>query len=269
MIHMKQRIISALVALLIVIPLIIIGGYFYKIGVIILGVIGVMELIKAKSKDKKVPLLIKIITVANFLLMMIVNINNNEFILNMPYKYLILNTLLLLLPLIFYHDNKKYSIEDAIFFSGFNIFLVLGFSALMMMREYNVYYLIFILLITISTDTFAYIVGILIGKHKMCPTISPNKSVEGFIGGLLFGTFITTYIYITTFDYTGSIILLILVMMFISIMSALGDLFFSFIKRQYEIKDFGKIMPGHGGILDRLDSILFVILTFCLIISII
>ncbi len=264
---MKQRVISAVIAFLIVIPIMVIGGYLYKGAVIALGIIAMLELIKAKSKNKQTPLLIKIISIYNFVFMMLININNNNFLLNMPFKYLILNSILLFLPLIFYHDNKKYSIEDATFYSGLTLFLVLGFNALMMIRSYNVYYLIFLLLITITSDTFAYFVGTLIGKHKMCPTISPNKSVEGFIGGLVFGTFITTSIYVVTFDYTGNIFLLILVIMLLSIMSTLGDLFFSFIKRYYDIKDFGNIMPGHGGVLDRVDSLLFVLLSFCLIIS--
>ena len=265
---MKQRVISAVIAFLIVIPLLIIGGYAYKIGVIALGVIALFEAIKARSNKKDIPLLVKILAIFTFVLTMLVNINNN-FVLNIDYKYLILNALLMFLPLIIYNDDKKYGLEDATYMFAFSTFLLLGFSALMMIREFNVYYLIFLLTVTITSDTFAYFVGTLIGKHKMCPTISPNKSIEGFVGGLLFGTFITTSIYYVTFEYTGSLVWLILLVMLLSVVSTLGDLFFSFIKRHYDIKDFGNIMPGHGGVLDRLDSLLFVLLTFCLIISII
>lgn len=265
---MKTRIISALVAFLIVIPLLIIGGYAYKLGVIALGIIALFEIIKAKSNKKSIPLLVKIMVIFTFVLTMAVNINNN-FILNIDYKYLILNALLLFLPLIIYNDDKKYGIEDATYLFAFSTFLILGFSALMMIREFNVYYLIFLLLVTITSDTFAFFVGKLIGKHKMCPSISPNKTIEGFVGGLLFGTFITASIYYVTLEYTGNIFLLILFVMLLSIISTLGDLFFSYIKRHYEIKDFGNIMPGHGGVLDRVDSLLFVLLAFCLIVNII
>lgn len=264
---MKKRLISYIIGLLILIPLLIIGGVLYKVAAIALGIIGVYELIKAKSKSKEVPLLIKIITIFNFVFIMLINFGN-EFVLNIDYKYLILTPLMLFIPLIFYHDEKKYSIEDATFFSGFSIFLTLAFSVLMMIREYNVYYLVFLLLVTIASDTFAYIIGSLIGKHKMSPTISPNKSIEGFVGGLVFGTFITASIYYVTFDYSGNVFVLILFIMLLSIMSTLGDLLFSFIKRHFDIKDFGNIMPGHGGVLDRLDSLLFVLLTFCLIVGI-
>lgn len=265
---MKKRVISAFVAFLIVIPLLIIGGYAYKLGVITLGVIALFEIIKAKSNKKNIPLLVKIMVMFTFILTMLVNINNN-FVLNIDYKYLILNALLLFLPLVIYNDDKKYGIEDAAYLFTFSTFLVLGFNALMMIREYNVYYLMFLLVVTITSDTFAFFVGKLIGKHKMCPSISPNKTIEGFLGGLLFSTFITTSIYYVTFEYTGNIILLILFVMLLSVVSTLGDLFFSYIKRHYDIKDFGNIMPGHGGILDRVDSLLFVLLTFCLIVSII
>lgn len=265
---MKKRVISAAIAFLIVIPLLIIGGYAYKIGVIALGVIALFEVMKAKSNKKDIPLLIKIMAIFTFVLTMAVNINNN-FVLNIDYKYLILNALLMFLPLIIYNDDKKYGIEDATYMFAFSTFLLLGFSALMMIRDFNIYYLIFLLLVTITSDTFAFFVGKLIGKYRMCPSISPNKTIEGFLGGLLFGTFITTSIYYVTFEYTGSLLLLVLGVMLLSVISTLGDLFFSYIKRHYDIKDFGNIMPGHGGVLDRLDSLLFVLLTFCLIVSII
>lgn len=96
----------------------------------------------------------------------------------------------------------------------------------------------------------------------MCPTVSPKKSWEGFIGGLLFSTFISTVIFTTIFDYQGNILIFILIVAALSIIGQLGDLVFSAIKRTYNIKDFGNIMPGHGGILDRLDSIIFVVLAF-------
>ncbi len=260
---MKQRIISAVVALLIVIPIIIIGGNPYKIAVITIGTIGLLELIKLK----KVPLLVKGITILNFLILMFSNISASEFSLSIPLMYLIFNVITLLLPVVLYHDNKIYNIDDAAFLIFSNIFLAISFSLLMIIRDINVKYLIFVLLITLTSDTFAYLVGNLIGRHKFSPSISPNKSIEGFAGGLIFSVFITTILYITVFDYNGNIFILIMFMALLSIMSTLGDLSFSAIKRHYGIKDFGKIMPGHGGVLDRLDSLIFVLLTFYLIVS--
>ncbi|RED47933.1 phosphatidate cytidylyltransferase [Seonamhaeicola aphaedonensis] len=104
-------------------------------------------------------------------------------------------------------------------------------------------------------DSFAYLVGKNFGKQKLFPKISPKKTVEGFLGGLLFGCiasyFITTFT--ETLDFTNWLILSII----ISVFGTLGDLIESKFKRQAGVKDSGVIMPGHGGLLDRLDSIIF------------
>ncbi len=125
-------------------------------------------------------------------------------------------------------------------------------------------------------DSGAYFVGTFLGKHKLCPTISPKKTIEGFLGGivtngLLFVAFNFVYHkimqgqdvsfevhYVTTF----------LLGMLCAVIGTLGDLSASLVKRQYGIKDYGNIMPGHGGLLDRFDSVLFVVPSFCLFLSV-
>ncbi|MEG1457635.1 MAG: phosphatidate cytidylyltransferase, partial [Bacilli bacterium] len=133
---------------------------------------------------------------------------------------------------------------------SFNHFLPLGFMILLW-----------------TSDTGAYLAGRSLGKHKLFERISPNKTWEGFIGGVLFSTFICTCFYVTAFDYSSNIIVLIAVVSALSIISQLGDLVCSCIKRYYKVKDFSNIMPGHGGIIDRLDSILFVMLAFSFLMS--
>ncbi|ATZ17963.1 phosphatidate cytidylyltransferase [Mesoplasma melaleucae] len=135
-------------------------------------------------------------------------------------------------------------------------------------------------LIVILTDTFAYIFGVAFGKHKMAPVISPKKSWEGAIGGftvafvvsvliaILFFFFIKSHAmfsnYMSNIDNNlgkGVVILLyILLAALISFIGQLGDLFFSLIKRINDIKDFSNLIPGHGGVLDRLDSFMLVFL---------
>ncbi len=115
-------------------------------------------------------------------------------------------------------------------------------------------YIWLIFIIAFGTDTFAYIAGNLFGKHKLCPTLSPKKTIEGSIGGIV-GSLILTIIYSM---YIGINISwhLILLSVIVSGMCQLGDLAASKIKRMAGIKDYGFIMPGHGGVLDRFDSII-------------
>lgn len=105
-------------------------------------------------------------------------------------------------------------------------------------------------------DTFAYICGKLLGKHKLYEKISPKKTIEGFIGGLVFIQIAAIVIYKFT-TIQSSLLFWICIAFAISVLGTIGDLVESKYKRQANIKDSGAIMPGHGGILDRLDSILF------------
>lgn len=116
---------------------------------------------------------------------------------------------------------------------------------------------IVVFVISFSTDVFAYFAGRLFGKHKLIPKISPKKTIEGSIGGI-----ICTILVCALFAYVMniSIINIIPIALLGSIVAQLGDLFASAIKRYCGIKDFGKLIPGHGGILDRFDSVIFVAL---------
>ena len=116
-------------------------------------------------------------------------------------------------------------------------------------------------------DAGAYFVGSAIGKHKLCPDISPKKTVEGAIGGVVTtGIIFVIYAYFYRMvqlsmgvdDFSVNYIVLAVVGMVCAVLGMLGDLSASLVKRQTGIKDFGKLMPGHGGMLDRFDSVLFV-----------
>ena len=135
----------------------------------------------------------------------------------------------------------------------------------------------FVYTIVLLTDTFAYLVGRKWGKRKMAPTISPKKSVEGAIGGLIAGVvFGVSILFIYKIVRTSE--LLVVIILVGAVISALiscavqfGDLVESKFKRSFEVKDFGKILPGHGGILDRFDSFIYSGIIFyivCLIIEI-
>ena len=129
------------------------------------------------------------------------------------------------------------------------IFLVEHFS------ERSAIFLLFA--VTWFYDSFAYFIGSAFGKHKLFPNISPKKSLEGLIGGILFTIFIIlgikSFTSVIEFSYFHCIIISIL----LSVTGQIGDLFESIIKRYAGVKDSSNLIPGHGGILDKLDSLLF------------
>lgn len=128
---------------------------------------------------------------------------------------------------------------------------------------YNQKIILSIFILIWTNDTFAYIVGKSIGKHKLLEKISPKKTIEGFLGGMIFsiiaGVLISKYYFIPKPHYQKtSIIIWSVIAILVSVFGTVGDLIESKFKRQAGVKDSGKIMPGHGGILDRLDSLIFV-----------
>lgn len=259
---MKQRIISAIVALALCIPIIIYGGLTFYIGVSIVGLIGFYEFIKAKEEKRNVPYLMKVLSMFSFLAVLLsgLDIFSYDMLQNIDVK--VLSLFLLLIPVVFMNASKTYNIEDALYLLGGVLFLGLGFNSIISIRMSGLNYLWFLLLITIFSDTFAFITGILIGRHKMCPSVSPKKTWEGFFGGTFLGTFVGTIFYMTAFDYNENILFLVVMILILSVIGQIGDLLFSAIKRHFGIKDFGNIMPGHGGVLDRLDSFLLVVLAY-------
>lgn len=142
-------------------------------------------------------------------------------------------------------------------------FIPFFLSALLRLRGKENWQLLVILpfVIAFLSDTFAYFTGMLLGKHKLAPDLSPKKTVEGAIGGLVGATvsaMVCGLIFRVFFHYEGiQYPALALYGALGSVVSQLGDLSFSYIKREYGIKDFGNILPGHGGILDRFDSVIF------------
>ncbi|VEU83219.1 phosphatidate cytidylyltransferase [Acholeplasma hippikon] len=199
-------------------------------------------------------------------------------------------TVIMLALLVFVDDFSGADIGKA--FTIVN-YVGLGFASITMLRYMGVRFIIYIALIASMTDIFAYFVGVKFGKHKMAPNISPKKSWEGAIGGTIMGTLIASSFalfygniftpdgflgellnpdrYMTIFDNFTTLgneplhiqaMIIIPITLLGTIAGQIGDLVASKFKRTYQIKDFGKIMPGHGGVLDRFDSILFIGLLF-------
>lgn len=195
------------------------------------------------------------------------------------YTIVILPVSLIIMGIVYvikYSDRVPENVMHIIF--GF-VYITIMFSFLIRIRMLNmgdvVIWIVF--LSSWGTDSLAYVSGRLFGKHKLAPVLSPKKSIEGAIGGVL-GSMLLTYIFVFIFEklhynftgiYTIQVYVSMLLITFVaSIISQFGDLFASAFKRHFGVKDYGKLIPGHGGVLDRFDSVLFVapIIYFILII---
>lgn len=240
---LSKRFLSGLVGLILLILIVNKGGLFLAISIFIVSLIGLREFYKAIHN-------INIISVAylgyigTFLLFLWAFY---PFIsLDIVISILIVTLLTLFM---FKKDIDLAGLALTIFgllyipFLLFHIYLLEGT---------NYVWLIFI--IAFGTDTFAYVTGNLLGKHKLCPSLSPKKTIEGSIGGII-GSMILTIAF-SIYTNIGPIWELLILSIIVSIMCQVGDLVASKIKRMSGIKDYGFIMPGHGGVLDRFDSII-------------
>ena len=260
---MKQRTISAIILLIILIGSLIISSKIFGIVMLTCAIIGFNEFFNIKYKDDLRRMrLIKILGIISLIL---IALNNTFYQINMNITIL-LPLLVLSMPVVFYNDNKLYNINDCLYVIGIVYFLGLSFSNIIFLRDSNILKCIFIFIIAFITDTYAYISGSLIGRHKLT-TISPKKTVEGSIIGIVMGTLVGTVYY---YNMIGGLTLfqVVILCLFLTILSEIGDLMFSSIKRYFDKKDYSNLIPGHGGILDRFDSVIYVSLGLSLIFSI-
>ena len=163
------------------------------------------------------------------------------------------------------HKELRY---DQIFFAIAVMILVpQSMTTLIRIEYYDSANALFLLIIGLcgawTADTGAYFTGVAIGKHKLCPEISPKKTIEGFVGGVLTTAIVYSVAFSIHYGFTGKrAVIAFLTGAVCGVIGTVGDLSASMVKRQVGFKDYGKIMPGHGGLMDRCDSVLFVLPTF-------
>lgn len=256
---MKKRVISALIMIMLFIPILLIGKIWYFICFSLIGLIGMWEILRL---NKNVNLPIKIISYSTYLFFVMYSYfsNNLEKVFN--FKVMGIIFIIYVLTMVINNNLKKYNYNDCLMTMIETIIIGFLFSIFILIRlNYGIMPMIYCLCVPVITDTFAYLGGKTFGNKKLAPSISPNKTWEGAICGSVVGTIISVFIYFLTIGI-NNLLMTILLTFVLTIIGQVGDLFFSSIKRYYDVKDFSNIIPGHGGILDRLDSILFVALGY-------
>ena len=259
---MKKRTFSAVILLIILVGSVFFGYQAFGIVMLIASLIGYHELFQIKYEEKRQN--IAMVQLLGYFSLILLVLNDIFFSLDNNIL-VVLPILALTIPIVFYRDYDIYNINDAFFIIGCVFFLGFSFHNIVFMAKMDIYKCIFIFLIAFITDTYAYIGGRLIGRHPLTE-ISPKKTVEGSIIGTVMGCAIGSVYYNLAIGGLD-IFSMILLCLVLTILSEIGDLVMSSIKRYFHKKDYSNLIPGHGGIMDRFDSVLFVSLGLSIIIS--
>lgn len=249
---MKIRTITAIIAILLFFPFIFLGGIYFQVVMYVIGTLGLIELLRIRKLVKyPFPTFLGIVLLWSLLY------PKADLFFWSKVEWLTLIMLLLLAYTVIV--KNKFTFEDAGFLVLSALYVGLGFSYFMQTREVDngLIFIFYAILVILSTDTGAYFFGRAYGKRKLWPKISPKKTIEGALGGI-FTACVVAAIYYYFFPVHESLFVVIMVTIITSIFAQIGDLVESAIKRHYQVKDSGKLLPGHGGILDRFDSWLFV-----------
>lgn len=252
---MKQRIITAIIAAAVFLPIVIFGGFPFVVLTYLLATVALHELLKMrKLKLWSVPGVISVAVLWIFLLPQ----QFQDILTNINYTKVEFALLAVLLFLTYTVATKnRFTFDDVAFSTMATLYIGMGFLYFIETREAGLTYIFYSLFIIWATDSGAYFIGKAIGKNKLWPEISPNKTIEGFVGGI-FCAVIVAALFVLFTDINATMLELVFITILLSIFGQVGDLVESALKRHYEVKDSGNILPGHGGILDRFDSLLFV-----------
>lgn len=260
---MKERVITAVVALVVFLPLIFIGGTPFNILVVAMGLVGTSELLMMKKK-----LLVSSEAIISYLLTAVFLVPDAwlSFLPEKVTSFDLAYVLILVLMLNSVFSRNRFSFDDAGVLTLGSIYIGMGFHYMMSARMSSIWMIFFALFIVWVTDSGAYMIGRKIGRHKLAPSISPNKTWEGSVGGTIAAVLLVgLYVFFLQEHFTYNLAVMLLMVLVLSVAGQFGDLAESAYKRYFDVKDSGKILPGHGGILDRFDSILFVLplMHFC------
>ena len=252
---MLTRIITGLIGIPVLLYIIISGGLILKLSIIVVGLIGAYEIYNAFSKDYN--------PIKPLGYLAVVLIAGGSFFESLPLE-VIIGIFMMAVLMMVVKTYPGHTIIDASLTVFGALYLGLMFPFVSLVREMPMgeFFVWLIFISAWGTDTFAYFTGYFIGKNKLSPVLSPKKTIEGAIGGVI-GAALLAFVYTWAYgsylnsDMIQYLFSIPLLTAFASVIAQLGDLSASAIKRFFDVKDFGHILPGHGGILDRFDSVLF------------
>lgn len=284
---MKKKFLTALLIVAVAAPLLYFGGWCTVLFASIVGIGGMIEILKTCKKKNWHPIVKIAIILGSIILlywsffMSYIDGDTEWFMFPDPYRIrinLIAILVYLIVLLVLECTTEAFKIFDAFYIFSMTLFITVACQGIIFLRELKLedksvglQALGFILLVTCSCDAAAQFFGRHFGKHKMAPIASPNKTWEGAIGGCAVATILGT-IYTIFLPYLSGGLNRFIYGPILSLIFAVGavegDLVFSSIKRQVHIKDFSDVLPGHGGLLDRFDSLMFNLLVFLVVLGI-
>ncbi len=257
---MLVRVISALVMLAIFIPCLFLSHTFIFDGIITLVcVMACFEMLNCIGFRKVWGVSVPSILLAVFVPLSVRVIDTGVGVSELILLVFIIFMFMLLGISVFSHG--KYGVQDVSSVFVLIFYIIFGFLSILAIRAQDKGQYLFLLIFISAwvTDTGAYFTGVLFGKHKLIPDVSPKKTVEGAVGGLVFCVLsfvVFGIIMAKVYDFSPNYLLLSLLALMLGVVSMCGDLVASLVKRQYGRKDYSNLIPGHGGVMDRFDSII-------------
>jgi len=250
-----KRLISGIVLVLLAMFVVSSGGIVLFVTSAVISLIGLYELYRVMDIEKKLLGIVGYLTAISYYAMLW--INDEHYV-----TFMAIAALMVLMTL-YVMTFPKYKTEEVTvaFFGVFYVAIMFSYLYQVRMMTDGKYLVWLIFISSWGCDTFAYCVGMLFGRHKLAPVLSPKKSVEGAVGGVA-GAAILGFVYAGIFgcqmeEVSNPQIACLLACAIAAVISQIGDLAASAIKRNHNVKDYGHLIPGHGGILDRFDSMLF------------
>lgn len=265
---MKQRIVTAIIMIAIVLPILIYGKLPFIILGILLTLVATQEMIDMKETVTKTPVEVKVFTMLAILMIVFSSFSfkvlsfTNTLTFGLGTMSLFLFILLLAVIV-----RKEFTVNDAGYYLLTIFYVGSTFHSMLFIRFLGLSLFLFMVLVVAITDSGAYFIGRKFGKRKLAPRISPNKTLEGSVGGTISGVIVGVIFGVVT-GLSTNVMTLLLMSLVVAIVAQFGDLVASSMKREYGIKDFGKLFPGHGGVLDRLDSHLYASLALYILINV-